>query len=664
MQKQTKSPARAKSDPSSALYAAVIIRDAIDAIVVMDARGVIRDWNPRAEALFGWCRDEIVGQTVVDTIIPSRFREAHRRGLSRQFETGESLVGGKTVDLFGQHRDGHEFPLRLTIWRSGIGRAAIFVGMLRDIPEPPEPVAVLDPQLHEAAQLAELLLESASEGTYGVDLAGRFAFANRAAERMLGLTRDELIGHDMHALVHHSHPDGSPYASSDCPITLAIERGEAVQVDDEVLWTKGGEPLPVEYSASPVMLRGEIVGAVVTFADVGRRQVAEKDLKTSKASIRTMFEDYRVLFKGHPEPMWVYDMDTLGFLDVNDAAVDKYGYTKAEFLAMTIGDIRPHEDVAALLEQVDLPATLDRSGPWRHLKKDGTAIDMEITSHSIRFADRSARVVMAQDVTERRRVERHLERAERLDSIGKLAAGVAHDFNNLLSVIINYAGFVRGAVPVESGGPRDEVWRSIDDDVHQIERAADRATALTQQLLAFARKQPIQPEVLNVNDAVREVGQFLRRTLVDDIELVTALVDAPRPVLMDPGKLEQVLMNLSINAADAMPDGGTLTIATEKVDVDEASLSTLPGLTAGPYMRITVRDTGTGMSEEVMLHAFEPFFTSKKSGEGTGLGLATVYGIVTQAGGEVHIDSMLQRGTTFSVLLPAYAAPTLELEAT
>jgi PAS domain S-box-containing protein len=661
---QSESLAKADCDSPGALYAAVVIRDAIDAIVVMDARGIIRDWNPGAEAVFGWRWDEIIGRAAVDTIIPLRFREAHRRGLARQFETGQSLVGGKTVDLYGQHRDGHEFPLRLTIWRSGIGSAAIFVGMLRDVPEPRDEVAVLDPQLHHGALLAELLLESASEGTYGVDLEGRFTFANRAAERMLGLTRGELIGRDMHALVHHSHPDGSPYPPSDCPIRLAIARGEAVRVEDEVLWTKDGTPLPVQYSASPVMSEGEIVGAVVTFADVGRRQVAEKDLKKSKASLRTMLEDYRVLFKGHPEPMWVYDLDTLGFLDVNDAAIDNYGYSEDEFLAMTIGDIRPEEDVAALRQQGDIRTAVNRSGPWRHLKKDGTGIDVEITSHSIRFADRSARLVMAQDVTDRRRLEQHLERADRLDSIGKLAAGVAHDFNNLLSVIINYAGFVRGAVHVERGGPQHEVWQSIDDDAHQIERAATRATSLTQQLLAFARRQPIQPEVLNVNEAVREVGQLLRRTLVDNIELVTSLVDDPKPVLMDPGRLEQVLMNLSINAADAMPDGGTLTIATEKFDVDEASFSALPGLTAGPHMRITVRDTGTGMAEEVMLHAFEPFFTTKRSGEGTGLGLATVYGIVTQAGGEVHIDSTLLQGSTFSVLFPAYSAATPEPEPT
>jgi len=192
----------------------------------------------------------------------------------------------------------------------------------------------------------------------------------------------------------------------------------------------------------------------------------------------------------------------------------------------------------------------------------------------------------------------------------------------------------------------------------QIERAAARATLLTQQLLTFARKEAIRPEVLSVNDAVREVEQILRRTLVEHIELVTSLADEPRPVLMDEGKLEQVLLNLSINARDAMPGGGTLTIATENFDVDEHAATTPPGISPGRYVRVNVSDTGSGMSDEVKEHAFEPFFTTKRSGEGTGLGLATAYGIVTRAGGEVHIDSQLFVGTTFSVFLPACTDPT------
>jgi two-component system cell cycle sensor histidine kinase/response regulator CckA len=646
-------------------YAAVVFDQSVDALVVMDDRGIIRDWNPRAEEVFGWSHQEIVGRTVAETIVPERFRQAHRHGLAQQMETGESLVDGKTMELIGLHHDGHEFPLRLTIWRSIVGGHGLFVGMVRDTFETDAPATSLQPQLLQGAQLAELLLESAGEGTYGVDLEGRFTFANRAAERMLGWTRAELLGRDMHALVHHSHPDGSPHLPADCPMTRAMERGETVRIDDDVLWTKSGEALPVLYSASPVFSSGEVAGAVVTFTDIRRRQVAEQDLKTSKASNLAMAEDYRLLFQSHPEPMWVYDIQNLGFLDVNIAAIDKYGYSREEFLAMTIRDIRPPGDVEDPTVQIEASGSIDESapdkaGPWRHQRKDGTRIDVEIASHPIRFAHHDARVVMARDVTGRRRLEHHLERAERLDSIGKLAGGVAHDFNNLLSVIINYAGFVREAVPPETSGPQNEVWRSVDDDVRQIERAAAQATSLTQQLLAFARKEPIQPEVLNVNDVVRDLEQFLRRTFVEQIELVTTLTDDPWPVLMDPGKLEQVLMNLSINARDSMSGGGTLTIATENFDVVAEQIDPLPDLVPGHYLRITVRDTGSGMTEAVVHRAFEPFFTTKKAGEGTGLGLATAYGIVKQAGGEIHVESTPAVGTTFDILIPAHFDPSPE----
>jgi PAS domain S-box-containing protein len=358
--------------------------------------------------------------------------------------------------------------------------------------------------------------------------------------------------------------------------------------------------------------------------------------------------------------MWVYDLETLRLVEVNDAAVDSYGYSREEFLNMTLGDIRSPEDGSSAIQGIAEPGSGGRPERVRHLHKDGRAIEAEITSRVIQFGDRPARLVMAQDVTERRRLEQRTERVERLESIGKLAGGVAHDFNNLLSVIINYAGFVREAVRAEADGSAAGIWRSVDEDTEQIERAAARATALTQQLRALARKEAIRPEVISVNQVVLEVEEVLRRTLTARIELVTSLVKEPRPVLMDPSKLEEVLTNLALNARDAMPEGGTLTIATENIDLDPAAAASLPGIHPGAFIRVAVSDTGSGMSEEVQLHAFEPFFSTKPSSEGTGLGLATAYGIVVQAGGEINVDSTLMVGTTFSVLLPAHSGSTTD----
>jgi CheY-like chemotaxis protein len=237
--------------------------------------------------------------------------------------------------------------------------------------------------------------------------------------------------------------------------------------------------------------------------------------------------------------------------------------------------------------------------------------------------------------------------------LGQLAGGVAHDFNNLLGVILNYAAFVRDEVAKAQRGEPGVEWSSVSADVDQIHKAARRATALTRQLLAFARREVINPDVITLNDIVAETDALLRRTLGAHIELVSSLADDLWPVLADAGQVEQVLMNLAVNARDAMPTGGTLHIETSNVKVDESYASSRPELEPGRYVRLRVSDTGMGMDPAVAERAFEPFFTTKSKGEGTGLGLATIYGIITQAGGQVRLYSEPGIGTTFTILLPA-----------
>ncbi len=250
-------------------------------------------------------------------------------------------------------------------------------------------------------------------------------------------------------------------------------------------------------------------------------------------------------------------------------------------------------------------------------------------------------------------MESRLQQAQRLESLGQLAGGVAHDFNNLLAVISNYADFVAdeiaAAVQVEGDQGR---WSAVLGDVEQIRRAAARATGLTRQLLAFGRREVVHPQLMDVNDVVGEVQEMLRRTIGEHVELIVRLSSSMRPVMADPGHVEQVLVNLAVNARDAMPGGGTLSIETDVVDVDDGWVGDVPELKPGCFVRLRVSDTGSGMSREVVQHAFEPFFTTKPKGEGTGLGLATVYGIVTQAGGHVHIYSEPSVGSSITVLLP------------
>ena len=263
-------------------------------------------------------------------------------------------------------------------------------------------------------------------------------------------------------------------------------------------------------------------------------------------------------------------------------------------------------------------------------------------------------------------LEAHVQQTQRMEVLGRLAGGVAHDFNNLLAVILNYSAFVSEELTaaVESA-PDWEQREGVQRDVEQIQRAAERATELTHQLLAFARREVVQPRVLKLNDAVADVEQLLRRTLGEDMALITNLPDALWPILADPGQIEQVLVNLAINARDAMPQGGTLTIDTANVAVDADAVAGGSPVRPGQYVRLRVSDTGTGMPADVAAHAFEPFFTTRRDGAGTGLGLATVYGIVTQAEATIGIQSEPGAGTAFTIMLPVTeeAAASIEEDA-
>jgi PAS domain S-box-containing protein len=302
-------------------------------------------------------------------------------------------------------------------------------------------------------------------------------------------------------------------------------------------------------------------------------------------------------------------------------------------------------------------------------RRDGSEFPAEISLSSIETEDGTLAIAAIRDVSERvaadrererlkteaerERLQNQLHQAQRLESLGQLAGGIAHDFNNLLAVIINYAAFIANDLDAASGIDGDDRWHGTRDDVEQIRLAGERAAHLTHQLLSFARRDVVQPEVVDVNDVVGDIEQLLRRTLGEHVELHSSLAADLRPVLIDPGQLEQVLVNLAVNARDAMPDCGELRIDTANMDIDEDFAASRPGLSPGPHICLRVSDTGIGMSPETVQRALDPFFTTKPPGQGTGLGLATVYGIIQQAGGRLQIHSEPDVGSTFTVLLPA-----------
>ncbi|MEV0565956.1 ATP-binding protein [Dactylosporangium sp. NPDC050588] len=376
-----------------------------------------------------------------------------------------------------------------------------------------------------------------------------------------------------------------------------------------------------------------------------------RERRRAEAAAQEHERNYRQMFDASPNPVVVFDAGTLDIVAANAAAVAYYGRPEDALLTMTYTGLLAAQDPTVPAAGTAAAEPVERDQPQRHLKHDGTITEVSVTTYLTSFAGRKVRCAVITDVTEREHLQRRLRQSDRLESLGQLAAGVAHDFNNLLGIINGYAGMA--AADLEPAAAADPAWRTLHADLTEIVAAGDRATALTRQLLSFARADPApETRVLDLNTIVADLGTLLRRALGEDITLITDLTAQPWPISADPGRLEQVLVNLAVNARDAMPGGGILTIETAPVTVDEHYAAQHPGTRTGRYMRLRVSDTGTGMDRATLERAFEPFFTTKPKGHGTGLGLATIYGIVTQAGGHAQIYSEPGHGTTIITLLP------------
>ena len=615
-----------------------VLDAALDAVVMMDSGGRVVSWNRRAETIFGFTRAEALGRRLAELIIPHRYREAHARGLERFLATGEGPVIDRRIELSALRRDGSEFPVELTVAALEQSGALLFSAFVADITERRR----AEQDLRAAQERLAHVVASSPAVLYSLKVEGGTlatpAWVSENVERLLGYSVEEVLDPGWWAA--RVHPEDQPRVLREEAILLT----EGYVTHEYRFRHKQGGYRWLR--AELRLLRdaaGRPVEAVGSWSDITARKEAELRLQESE-------EQYRLLFDSNPHPMWVYDDETLAFLAVNDAAVRHYGYSREEFSAMTLRDIRPPSDVPVLEEQVARRREAARepfSSPrvWRHRKKDAAVIDVEISSSPITFRGRPGWLALAADVTEKKRLEAQLLQAQKMESVGRLAGGVAHDFNNLLGVITGYGDLLQREI-----GPEHPGFHRVEE----IRKAAERAAVLTRQLLAFSRKQVLEPTVLDLNVVVSDTENMLRRLIGEDVQLVTVLAGGLGRVKGDRGQLEQVIVNMAVNARDAMPQGGKLIIETADVDLDEKYARTRSDASPGPHVMLAVSDTGHGMDAETRSHLFEPFFTTKGPGRGTGLGLATVYGIVRQSGGHVMVYSEPGQGTTFKVYLPRF----------
>ena len=388
-------------------------------------------------------------------------------------------------------------------------------------------------------------------------------------------------------------------------------------------------------------------------------------LEHNRDELRAGEQRYRALFEQSPMPMWITELTSLRFLAVNEAAVRLYGWTAAEFARMTLRDVRPPEERGAFDASMSAPPAPDvYRAQWRHWRRDGTSLDVDVTVRNLSFEGTEARLSVNIDITARLEAARDLEhsreqlrQAQKMEAIGRFAGGIAHDFNNLLTGILGYCDLVLEDM--------DELATSR-AEIKEIRRAAERAAALTKQILAFSRRQMLQPVPLSLNEVIGGMSGMLARVIGESVQVAIEPAPGLWMVTADPTQVEQVVMNLALNARDAMKEGGMLSLSTEHVSLQAAD-PRHEGVPPGDWVLLTVSDTGHGMDAAVRARLFEPFFTTKERGHGTGLGLATAHGIVEQSNGRMRVWSEPGRGSKFFVYLPRargdLAAPSYEIPA-
>jgi PAS domain S-box-containing protein len=620
----------------------------VPAITYMAEQGALGRWyyvSPQIEQILGFTPEEWISE-------PRLWRnQVHPDDLEKVLAEEQTL--SKEGDRYRTEyrlrtREGNEVWVRdeATYVRHRESGKLVLRGLLLDITERKE----AEEELRRAEQRLQSTVNAAPVILFALDPEGIFTLSVGRGLEALGLRPGEVVDRSVFE-VYRDNPkilDHARRALSGEEFTV-LDEIPILERSYETRWS------PVRDSV------GQMSGVTGVATDITEYRKAEEALRRSE-------ERYRVFVGQSSEGIYRIEYDppisihlpvdeqvTLGIngriAECNDSLARMYGFQSAsELVGRRMSEFMSVDDS---VNRASLGALI--ANGYRISEAESRGLDVNgnprIFRNSIVGIVENEKLVriwgVQRDVTERVQLEEQLRTKQELEAIGRLAGGIAHDFNNLVGIILGHAELL-------SAG--SDLTERLKNGLAQIRRAGERAAALTHQLLAFSRKQVLQPKVLDLNAIVADVQKMLARVIGEDIELVTRLHPSLAPVKADPVQMEQVLMNMAVNARDAMPRGGTLLIETANAAPDEALARQHPNLATGPYVMLTVSDTGHGMDAQTLEHVFEPFFTTKELGKGTGMGLATVYGIVTQSGGNISVSSELGKGTTFRVYLPAETA--------
>jgi two-component system cell cycle sensor histidine kinase/response regulator CckA len=617
--------------------------DAFSAVIESSAAGIVSvspdfrvtTWNKAAERMFGWTAEEAIG-AIPPFVPPHRMENARR--------VHDGAMQGEVISALrgrGLRKDGSIIALSISAaaLHDADNRCAGVALNLLDITDQTK----AEEALRRNESLYRATFDQAAVGMNYCSLDGRYMRVNPKYCEITGYSQEELLQLGFREITYPGDLEGEKERAESLLSgrTYTTSRNKRyIRKDGSVVW--------VHVAVS--VLRGDSgdpLHYVTVVEDITDWMRAEEAVRQSEERFRRVVES---------APAGILVERDLRFLYVNSAAVAMFGASSAaELLGRDVLELVSAGDRAEVVERSALVANRAAVPPKErsYLRIDGSPFPVEVSAAPIEFDQQPASLVFLLDITERKqteaekhRLEEQLLHAQRMESLGRLAGGVAHDFNNHLTVITGYCDMLLGRL--EAGDGRRE-------EIEEIRAAGERAGTLTQQLLAFSRKQMAERKPLNLNEVVAESGKMLRRLIGEHVEIVTVLDPALGLVVADRGQMNQILMNLTINGRDAMPGGGRIDIETANVDLGRDGALPHKDAAAGSYVRLSVADTGAGMSQETIEHVFEPFFTTKGLGIGTGLGLSTVYGIVRQSGGWIQVDSRLGEGSRFQIYLPRVA---------